>query len=130
MVAGHARLVQRPLFPRYFFAKFIWQKASRFIVSRPQIIGLVHFGELSAVVPQRVIENLIAWSLERDVEIFDPTAHLSPGQRVLITSGPFKGMEAEFISHLNDQKRVALLLDHLQSQARLILDRSHLKSVA
>lgn len=128
-VAGHLRLVLRPLFPRYFFAKFIWEKAARYVASRPYILGLVKFGELPTIVPPSVVEDLLSWSLNSDVEIFDPTAHLKPGQRVVIKSGLFKGMEAEVISHLNDRKRVALLLDHLQSQTRLILDRTHLKAV-
>lgn len=128
-VAGHLRLVLRPLFPRYFFAKFIWEKAARYVASRPQVIGLVRFGKMPVVVSPDVIQDLLSWSLESDTEIFDPTARLEPGQRVVIKSGLFKGMEAEVISHLNDRKRVALLLDHLQSQTRLILDRTHLKAV-
>jgi transcriptional antiterminator RfaH len=128
-VAGHFRSVIRPLFPRYFFAKFVWATAARFVTSRPNINGLVQYGDQPAMVPPEVINELISWSLESDVEIFDPTAHLNPGQRVLIKSGLFKGVEAEFVSHLNDQKRVTLLLNHLQSQARLIVDRSVLKPV-
>jgi len=129
MVAGRPQKVQRPLFPRYFFARFIWEKAHRFVASRPQVIGVVRFGSMPTIVPSEVIDDLMAWSLERDEEIFDPTVRLSPGQRVLIQSGPFKGMEAEFISHLSDQKRVTLLLDHLYSHARLVMERSHLKPV-
>jgi transcriptional antiterminator RfaH len=129
-VAGHLRQVMRPLFPRYFFAKFIWEKASRFVGSRPQVLGLVQFGDMPAIVSSEVIEDLVSWSLGTDDEVFDPMAHLSPGQRVLIKSGLFKGVEAEFLSHLSDQKRVALLLNHLQSQTRLILDRSHLRLVS
>ncbi len=126
-VGGHLRKVLKPLFPRYFFSKVIWEKAARFIASRPQVIGFVQFSDYPAIVPEKVIEEMIAWSLEDDREVFDPTTEFNPGQRVLIKSGPFKGMEAEFVSHLNDHKRVALLMDHLQSQPRLILERAHLK---
>ena len=128
-VVGYHRLVLRPMFPRYFFARFVWEMAARYVASRQQVLGLVQFGRLPTIVPLRVIEELLSWSLEGHAEIFDPTAKLKAGQRVLITNGPFKGMEAEFISHLSDRKRVELLLDHLQSQPRLFLDRMHLKGI-
>lgn len=128
-VGGVLRKVLRPLFPRYFFAHFIWEAAFRFVVSRPQIIEIVTFGEFPAVVSSKMIEELKAWSLDEDKEIFDPTLQWSHGQRVMIHNGPFKGMEAEFVMHLSDQKRVVLLLDHLQSHAQLVVDRLFLKAV-
>lgn len=126
-VAGHSRPVVRPLFPRYFFTRFIWEKAVRFIASRPQVLGVVQFGEFPSVVPALVIEELRLWSVEPGSELFDPTASLKPGQQVVIQNGPFKGMEAEFILHLSDQKRVALLMNHLQSRARLVIHRADIK---
>jgi transcriptional antiterminator RfaH len=126
-VGGKMRLVARPLFPRYFFSRFCWQQAARFISSRPQIIKIVQFGAMPSIVPSEIIEELSKWSLENEEEIFDPTSQLNPGQRVIIKGGPFKGMEADFISHLNDQKRVSLLLEYLQSHVRVIMDRSLLK---
>jgi transcription antitermination factor NusG len=128
-VGGHLRLVTRPLFPRYLFARFILGKAGRFVASRNQVLGLVQFGAQPSIVPQEVIEELRSWSQDVDPEIFDPTSELKAGQRVLIQGGPFKGMEAELVCHLSDQKRVALLLDHLQSRARLIVDRTYLKAI-
>jgi transcription antitermination factor NusG len=128
-VAGKPRKVLKSLFPRYFFARFVWDRASRYIASRPNVIGIVQFGEFPSIVSDKVIEELKSWSINLESEVFDPTLDLNPGQRVLIKFGPFKGMEAEFLSHLNDQKRVALLLDHLQSRARLIMDRFHLRLV-
>ncbi len=128
-VGGHLRPVVRPLFPRYFFARYRWDLAGRFVSSRPQVIGMVHFGHTPAVISATVIDELRQWSLESDSEVFDPTTALKPGQRVVIVSGPFKGMEAEFVLHLSDQKRVALLMDHLQSQPRLTIERSLVKPV-
>lgn len=127
-VGGHLRLVVRPLFPRYLFARFTLGKAGRFVASRSQVLGLVQFGPRPSVVPPQVIEELKSWSQANDPEVFDPTTELKVGQRVVIQSGPFKGMEAELVSHLSDRKRVALLLDHLQSRARLIMDRTNLKA--
>lgn len=128
-VGGRPRLVMRPLFPRYVFARYRWDTAARFVASRPQVIGVVHFGGTPSVVAAGVIEELKRWSLDAEPEVFDPTTGLKPGQRVVILSGPFKGMEAEFVSHLSDRRRVSLLMDHLQSQARLTIDRHELRPV-
>jgi transcriptional antiterminator RfaH len=126
-VAGKLRSVVRPLFPRYLFAKFSWEKASRFVASRPQVIKIVQFGTMPSIVPSEIVEELSMWSLVNEEQVFDPASHYSPGQRVVIKSGPFKGMEADFISHLSDQRRVSLLLECLQSHMRVIIDRSLLK---
>jgi transcription antitermination factor NusG len=121
------KVLIRPLFPRYFFAKFCWQKAYRFIVSCPQILSVVQFGDLPSVVPENIIQELNVWSINNDQAVFDPTLSFSTGQKVIIKSGPFKGMEAEFISHLSDNKRVALLLDCLQRNIRVTICRDLLK---
>lgn len=129
-VGGKMRKVLKSLFPRYFFARFVWQHAYRYITSRSNVLGVIQFGDFPAIVAEEVIGELKSWSISTETEIFDPTLELSSGQRVFIKNGPFKGMEAEFLSHLSDQKRVALLLDHLQSQAKLIVDRTYLKLVS
>jgi transcription antitermination factor NusG len=128
-VGGVPRLVIKSLFPRYFFAKFIWMSAARFVESRSQILGIVKSGGIPTIVPDSVINDLSSWSNKSDVELFDPSAHFSPGQRVLIKTGLFKGMEADFISHLSDQKRVSLLLNFLHTHINVIIDRSLLKPV-
>lgn len=126
-VAGVNRSVVKSLFPRYFFAKFVWMEAARFVESRPQILGIVKFGGVPSIVPVEVIGELCNWSFNKESQLFDPSTNFEPGQRVLIKTGPFKGMEADFVSHLSDQKRVSLLLDYLHTHVQVIIDRTYLK---
>lgn len=128
-VGGALRMVSRPLFPRYLFARFALPQAGRFVASRLNVLRLVQFGEHPAVVPAEMVEELRSLGDAGDAEVLDPTLDLRPGQRVVIQGGPFKGMEAELVCHLSDSKRVSLLLDHLQIQASMIVDRSLLKPV-
>lgn len=129
-VGGPLRVVIKPLFPGYFFARFVWESASRFVLSRRNVTGIVHFGEHPAVVADGVIEELKTCGMRtEEAEIFDPMSGLELGQRVVIRSGPFRGMEGEVVMRLSDRKRVALLMDHLQSQARLTIGHDQLRPV-
>jgi transcription antitermination factor NusG len=128
-VAGHDRNLLRPLFPRYFFVKCDWEKAARFVKSRPQVLSIVQFGAFPSIVSPNVIDELKSFSLTSNEEVLDAISQLKPGQRVLIKSSFFKGMEAEFLSSSNSGQRVALLLNYLQSDTRLILEHPHLQPI-
>jgi transcriptional antiterminator RfaH len=129
LVGGFPRVVRKPLFPKYFFTRFLWEKAFRFMDSRPEAIGIVRYGEFPGIIPAAAIEELQTSAQDFDLEIVDPVERWEAGQRVLITCGPFKGMEAEFVRRLKDTDRVSLLLQYLQTYVSLSMSSTDLKAL-
>ena len=124
-VAGVPRQILSPLFPGYIFARFCALTASRFVSSRPGIIGLVRFGGQPAVLAERTIEELKA--TEQDQAGAEALQSFAPGQKLQITDGPFAGMEAEYISSLSGGLRALLLLEYLQRRVSLLVDSTTLE---
>lgn len=128
-VGGKRRRVLRALFPGYFFAHFELSRAARYVSSRPGVIGLVRFGDQATPIPAAVIDELKALDLE-DLSECLLLFNFAPGQRLRIDSGPFAGMEAQFVANLPDGNRAVLLLEYLNREVSVITDRSILRSAA
>jgi len=109
---GARALYDEPLFPRYLFIRLDsvnmnWSP----IRSTRGVIGLVSFGGIPAAMPAGLVEALMQRS-ERRENLF------CKGDRVLITAGPFSGLEGVF--ELDDgAARVVILFDFMQKQHRL-----------
>lgn len=126
-VAGKKRLVTGSLFPGYFFARFNLTTASRYVSSRPGIIGLVRFGDRPTPVADSVIDEL----KETDFEaLAESLSSFTPGQTLVIQDGPFAGMEAQFVTKMNDGHRALLLLEYLNRQVSVVVDSSSLEAAA
>ncbi len=129
-VGGKMRAVLTPLFPGYFFAQLCLETAGRFVSSRPGIIGLVRFGDAPASVPTNVIEEMKATDFVATAELLLSSFNFVPGQKLLIREGPFAGMEAEYVSSLNDGQRALLLLEYLHRRVNVVADCTILESAA
>lgn len=129
-VAGKRRAVLTPLFPSYFFARFCLETASRFVSSRPGIIGLVRFGDSPTSVPAEVIEEMKATDFVAAAELILSSSNFVPGQKIVIREGPFEGMEAEYVSSMNDGQRALLLLEYLHRRVNVVADCAVLESAA
>lgn len=95
-----------PLFPGYLF---IWlsevESNWRPIRSTRGVARIITFGDKPAVVPHGVIEAL-RQKLRTDKE---PEQRLKPKQKVAITEGPFRGLEAVFVEYDGEQRAFLLL---------------------
>lgn len=129
-VAGKRREVLTPLFPGYFFSQFSLETAARFVASRPGIIGLVRFGDAPTPVPAEVIEEMKATDFLAAAESLFCSNNFSPGQKLLIREGPFAGMEAEYVSGMNDGQRALLLIEYLHRRVNVVADSAILESAA
>lgn len=126
-VAGKKRSVLSPLFPGYFFAQFELATAGRYVASRPGIIGLVRFGDVPTPVPATVIDEL----RETDFEaLAESLSAFTPGQRLIIHEGPFAGMEAQFVTKMNDGQRALLLLEYLNRQVTVVISTASVEAAA
>ena len=106
--------IDEPLFPGYLFIRLDqltddWQP----IRSTRGVTRLVSFGGL----PLAIDQDLIV-ALQTRCKIQSAPCALQQGEKVRITEGPFRDLEAVFESFDGDE-RVVLLLNLLQRQQRL-----------
>ena len=121
-----------PYFPHYVFVRAdLDSTLARDLRWLAGVRTLVHFGGGPSIVPDAVIELLR--------ERLEPLQHkvlrksewlFKPGQRVLVTDGPFAGLEAVFQKGLRGTERVQVLLHVLGSWTRTEINGRDLKPVA
>jgi len=122
------RIVTRPLFPRYLFCRFDLGEHYRAVRYAPDVIDVVTFGERPATVSDALIGELRGWAGEA-VDVITLWPCLGPGDRVEITEGPMRGLQAVILHETNDSDRVAVLLSILECGAKVMINRSQLVRV-
>jgi transcription elongation factor/antiterminator RfaH len=103
-----------PLFPGYLFSRLdltACGPSARYI---PGVKDFLKFGSHVTEVSPEIIEELRA-RCPGGVAVIDPLK-ITPGEIVHIHEGPFAGLEAIFQRSLNDNERVAVLLQILGRQ--------------
>lgn len=106
-----------PYFPGYLFISLDLENVGRTVIDRmPFSIGLVSFGGEAAVVPDALIYALRRRldSLNRDM--LPGKTQFTPGEPLLINSGPFNGYEALFDARVSGQERVKVLVELLSGR--------------
>ena len=119
------RMVLRPLFPGYFFARFCATVSLRAVkYSRGVLCVVGGSGQ-----PWPLDDSIIADIRERIgpegcVELRERPFRV--GDRVCVTAGPLAGWSGVFDSELNAAERVVILIETLQ-QGRVVLRRDCLE---
>ncbi|MCD6291565.1 MAG: hypothetical protein J7M34_13765 [Anaerolineae bacterium] len=114
-VRRHRRnTVDRPLFPRYLFAQLVLDDPRTAAIRwTPGLVRFVAFGERPVAIPDEVIAKLRERVAEFRAAGGLPTHNFHPGDRVLITNGPLKGLEAVFQGPMRPSDRVKVLVEFL-----------------
>lgn len=117
-----------PLFPGYIFVSFssdslAWRK----INSTYGIARLVSFGNRPATVPLEFMNGLIARCDEGG--FIRPLSALSPGDDVILKSGPFAQFIAK-VETLSSDKRVWVLLDLMGIKTRVLARSEQLQRIS
>lgn len=101
---------RRPFFPHYLFLAYTGPEPLEQVQWTPGLRRIVMFGNRPAVIPGEVIADIKARlaSMEAIVIRDGP---FRPGERVVITGGPFKGLDAVFDRRLSRADRVRVFLD-------------------
>jgi transcriptional antiterminator RfaH len=121
LVCGVERLVTKPLFTGYFFAKFAPALLLDTIRYTPGVLRVLG----TAARPVPVDETIIAaiqGRLQADGFIHLESNPLKPGDRVIIGQGPLTGWIGQVEREWDDGKRVFILLEAIQ-QARVLVER-------
>jgi transcriptional antiterminator RfaH len=119
---------RRPFFPLYLFLRFPGSERLEELQWTPGLRRVVMFGNLPALVHQEIIDDI------RERLAVMEAAREGPfrtGDRVTITRGPFKGLDAVFDRRLSRADRVRVFLDfasRLEVPIELDLDVLRAKS--
>ncbi len=124
---GALQVVQEPLFPRYLFIRLgtgLESQSWAPIRSTTGVSRLVSFGQMPAKIDDELVAELRAQSEASEVVL----RHFEPGEQVVVTDGPFVGVEA--IYQMPDAEgRVMVLLNILSKQVKLSVQAGSLRKV-
>ncbi len=125
---GSLTVIEEPLFPRYLFIHLNYSGTGKGwgpIRSSKGVSRLVTFGNEPAKVEVLLIETLRAnGALSRT----PPQSLFSPGERLVVTEGPFAGIEA--IYQMSDgERRVMVLIELLNKPAQLRVAPGSLRKI-
>jgi transcriptional antiterminator RfaH len=121
---GKRQVQQEPLFPGYLFLKIDDEQSSISFTSIRSTRGvskIVRFGEDYTKLPQNLIDSI----LERVSQTHTPLSKNTPqpGNKVNITEGPFKGMEAIY-QQADGAMRSMVLINLLHQQSSLTIENT------
>lgn len=128
LLRGFAQQMIKPLFPGYFFTMFCPENSLESVKAAPGVLRVVSSGRMPISVPDKVIRE-IQDRVQEDGFVRIRTHALAPGSLVRIHSGPFEGMMGRVERELDDQKRVAILLESLLN-ARVLIERRWVEEAA
>jgi transcription antitermination factor NusG len=120
------RLTAKPLFAGYFFARFTPEISLDCVESARGVLYVIKSGSLPIPVDGEVIRE-IQDRVEGDGLIRLLPGPLRAGTRVSIRDGPFEGMLGQVEAELDDQKRVAILLEAFWN-ARVVIEKRWLEA--
>jgi transcriptional antiterminator RfaH len=121
-------IVEEPLFPRYLFIRLSsgtdapsWSP----IRSTLGVSRLVTFGHTPAKIDDQLMAELQAHAANPEVRL----RHFAPGESVVVTNGPFVGLEA--IYQMTDgDGRVMVLLNILSKPVQLSIEPASIKKMS
>jgi transcriptional antiterminator RfaH len=118
-----------PFFPHYLFAKVdLMSDLSSDLRWLAGVRTLVHVESRPIIVPNAVIDLLRQRLQPYEDKVLRRSEWLfKPGQRVIVTKGPFTGFEAIFQKDLNGTERAQILLKLLGAWNRAEIDSRDLK---
>ncbi len=112
--------VERPLFPCYLFARLDLDIEGLSPVRwTPGLRRVVAFGERPVSIPDEVISRLSERVREMQEAGGLPAHDFKPGDRLVITHGPLRGLEAVFQGPMRPSERVRVLIEFLGQLAEV-----------
>jgi transcriptional antiterminator RfaH len=125
IVRGTRTLAREPLFARYLFIRLdtLGTKSWAPIRSTKGVANLVSFGTNPVPVADDLVNAIEAGLQEAPVVL-----HHKQGELVIITSGPFRGIEAVFQTYDGDHRAV-ILLSLMGKDIRATQDLAQLKKI-
>lgn len=120
-------MVQEALFPRYLFIRLgtgLESQSWAPIRSTTGVSRLVTFGQTPAKIDDDLVTVLKSESDNTDVVL----RHFEPGEQVVVTEGPFVGVEAIY-QMADGEGRVMVLLNILSKQVKMIVSPASIRKL-
>lgn len=125
LLRGKRTVVSEPLFPCYMFIEFDPEYIHTTTISATRGVShFVRFGALPAIIPQTIIDEILAYPEQQILDINVP----QQGDKVLITEGAFSGLEAIY-REPDGEARSMLLLNFINKQVYQSLDNRSFKKL-
>ena len=124
---GQLQVVQEALFPRYLFIRLGTGLESQSWAPIRSTIGvsrLVTFGQTPAKIEDELIAQLQVKTDSAEVQL----RHFEPGEQVVVTEGPFVGVEAIY-QMADAEGRVMVLLNILSKQVKMSVPPASIRKV-
>ena len=124
---GTLQVVQEPLFPRYLFIRLGTELESQSWAPIRSTVGvsrLVTFGQTPAKIEDELITQLQVKTDSTEVQL----RHFEPGEQVVVTDGPFVGVEAIY-QMADAEGRVMVLLNILSKQVKMTVPPASIRKV-
>jgi transcriptional antiterminator RfaH len=125
---GTLQVVREPLFPRYLFIRLGTDLASQSwspIRSTLGVSRLVTFGQAPAKIEEDLVSAIRAQTDTAAIQAH----HFNEGEAVVVTDGPFAGLEAIY-QMASGEGRVMVLLNLMSKQVKMTLGPSSLRKVS
>ncbi len=101
------------LFPGYFFARFDLQQDLRKVNATPAVTGVLHFAQFYPQIHDDTIADLRREFPEAENAIRVLSPQIEPGDEIIVTEGPMKGLQTIVTRLVGAGERVAVLLEWL-----------------
>jgi transcriptional antiterminator RfaH len=124
---GHLQVVQEALFPRYLFIKLDTDLESQSWAPIRSTIGvcrLVTFGLIPAKINDDLVSAIRSQTETSEVQL----RHFQTGQAVVVTEGPFAGLEAIY-QIADGESRVLVLLNLMSKPVKMSISPGSLRKV-
>ena len=124
---GVLQVVQEPLFPRYLFIRLgtgVESQSWAPIRSTLGVSRLVTFGQTPAKIHDELIAQLQIKTDSAEVQL----RHFAPGEQVVVTDGPFLGVEAIY-QMADGESRVMVLLNIMSKQVKMTVSPASIRKV-
>jgi len=120
--ADRATIIEKALFPGYVFVEIdIGDGVSRRTTKKtPGVLSFVGYGDQATPIPREQIESL-QMAVKSQLRI-DPYPYLREGQKVEVTSGPFRGMVGILTEKLKTRQRLVLSIDLMKQSVVVTID--------
>lgn len=128
-VWGVAKLVIKPLFSGYLFARFAPVAYLHLIQYARGVRRVVGNGDRPTPVDDDIISAVRA-GLDKDGYVHMEPQKLRRGDRVTVQKGPLQGLKGILDQDVGDRERVVVLLEAIEYQARLLIEKQYLKAPA
>jgi transcriptional antiterminator RfaH len=115
----------KPLFPRYIFARFAASMLHKVRFTRG-VQNIVEFGHVPAQIDNEIIEIIKARMENGFVKIDD---EFKAGDEVIIKDGPLKSFVGIFKHQVGSTDRVQIMLTAVSYQPRIVVNRDIITSV-